>query len=48
MLPGDVVMVDKEFNILKEEEELGLTLNIPPMVSTEQFVKEEVYDTIGR
>jgi hypothetical protein len=42
VLPGDVVMVDKGFNIRREIEALGLVLNVPPMANAEQFSEEEV------
>lgn len=42
ILPGDNVMADKGFNIQKEIEDCGLTLNIPPFARSQQFTEEEV------
>lgn len=44
MVPGDLILADKGF-LIKELLPPGVSLNIPPFLSTPQFTESQVYET---
>ena len=44
MVPGDLILADKGF-LIKDLLPAGVSLNIPPFLSTPQFTERQVYET---
>ncbi|XP_072395189.1 uncharacterized protein [Diabrotica undecimpunctata] len=44
MVPGDLIVADKGF-LIKDLLPAGVSLNIPPFLSTPQFTESQVYET---